>query len=83
MNERHSIEHITDLMKFSEEEFHRFIPDLIAWWSISKIAQDVGAEITGMTWVDDRLYGQVSHIDVTIKETGEKQVWAVPAFQPQ
>jgi hypothetical protein len=75
-NAEHSIGHITDLMKFSEEEFHRFIPDLIAWWSISKIAQDAGAEITGMRWIDDRLYGRVDHIDVTIKETGKKETWS-------
>lgn len=67
MSKEQRIEHICDLLKFSDEEVERLIPDLIVWIYTSKKLLEAlpGSEMKAMIWVDDGKPGQVHHIDIS------------------
>jgi hypothetical protein len=67
----HRITHITDLLKLTEDEFGRFIPDLAAWFLAAKAFESAGAENTGFVWSDDGRPGVISRIDGVCADTGE------------
>ena len=68
---RHSIEHITDLLKLDEDEFARMLPDLCLWWRAAKSIEGIeGTKNTGFIWIDDGKAG-IDHYEATDPETGE------------
>lgn len=83
MSKKQEIATVLDILALSEEEFARFIPDLLAWYCMCKAATGMGAEVTGFTWYDDGKAGEIHSIDATIKGTGEKQQWRGPAFSEE
>ena len=75
-------ERFAELAELSTKEFVRFIPDFIAWFAFAKEMQAAGAEPTAMIWVDDGRSGEISHANITIKETGETRTVYMPGFEP-
>lgn len=80
MSTRHDIKTVTDMLKLSEEEFARMLPDLVAWYSLGVDLQALGAEVRTFIWVDDGKPGEIHHGEITIKETGEKYIVPGSAF---
>lgn len=77
MTKKHEIHHITDMLKLSEDEFHRVLPDLAVWWSMAKALSDIeGVTNTGFVWVDDGVVG-VDHCKITDPDTGEVTIHPV------
>lgn len=76
MNEL-DLSHVKDMAKLTPDQFNRMIPDLVAWFKFAKLCQEIGGEATGFIWKDDGLVGEVTSVEVTDLETGEKQtlVW--------
>jgi len=79
MSNQHKISHITDTLKFTEEQFGRFLVDFAGWWAFCKMARASGAEAVGFTWVDDDQQGQIHHVEITDPATGEQSTWPGPA----
>jgi hypothetical protein len=80
MSKQHKISTVFDILKLTEDEFRRFLPDLAAWYVYCNEAAGLGAEVKGFTWVDDGRPAEIHSVSVTIKETGEKQTWPGTAF---
>lgn len=78
MTTEHRIHTVLDMLALTPEEFKRFLPDLFAWYVISKEA--LGATATGFIWIDDGKSGEVHSVLATITETGEQQVWPGSAY---
>jgi hypothetical protein len=79
MSNQHKISHVTDTLKFTEEQFGRFLVDFAGWWAFCKVAGASGAEVMGFTWVDDDKQGQIHHVEVTDPTTGAKSTFSGPA----
>jgi hypothetical protein len=69
----HEIATVLDMLKLTEDEFLRMLPDLITWYGWCKTLPE-GATPTGFAWVDDGRPGEVHSAKVTIVETGEVQI---------
>ena len=67
----HKLETLAQIALFSEDEFARMLPDLMAWFAFSKQAQKVGAITTGFTWIDDANPGSISSVVITDPITGQ------------
>lgn len=80
MNDQHRIDKVTDTLKFSEDQFGRFLVDFAAWWAMCKMAQGLGAEVTGFVWIDDDIQGEIHSVECTDPKTGEKLVLEGPVF---
>jgi hypothetical protein len=84
MSNRHEIRSIVDLLKLSEEEFGRMLPDLAAWWGLCHQAiKSLGAEPTAFIWVDDGRAGEIHSLDLTVKGTGETTTIKGPAYSEE
>lgn len=81
MSNKHEFERLVDTLALTEEEFGRFMPDFAAWWVVCKSAKAIGADPVNMTWVDDGLPGQIHHVTLMVKETGQELVIPGPAYQ--
>ncbi|WP_140838140.1 hypothetical protein [Variovorax guangxiensis] len=77
-----AFDRFADLMVLSREEFERFLPDLVAWFDFGKGMQALGAEVQGLTWLDDGRSGELNSVELTIKETGAKRLVHMPGFEP-
>lgn len=80
MNNQHRIDKVTDTLKFSEDQFGRFLVDFAAWWAMCKAAEEAGAKVEGFIWVDDDMQGEIHSVACRDPKTGEKWTWEGPAF---
>ncbi len=60
-----------DILALSPEQFGRFLPDLVAWYELSKSAMETGL-ITGsvLRWLDDGKPGEIHSVDF-VTQSGE------------
>lgn len=75
MSDRYKIDSVNDTLKLTEDQFGRFLVDFAAWWALCKVAGAAGAEVVGLTWIDDDKPGQIHHVAVTDPKTGERAIW--------
>lgn len=81
MIQEYEIAAISDIGKLDEQQFKRFLPDLIAWWRLCRDLAEVGATPTSMVWVDDGRPGEIHSVELTIKESGEKTTFPGSAWR--
>ncbi|MDD5151121.1 MAG: hypothetical protein PHC28_11720 [Flavobacterium sp.] len=59
------INNITDLLELTEEEFERMLPDLRAWYNMSRqVQQKSPIRVRSFIWVDDNNPGNLKEIRV-------------------
>ena len=72
MGEEFQLRHVTDMLKLTEDQFERMLPDLCTWYAYSKLIKAAGGEVTGLVWCDDNRPGVITRVDCTDPNTGEK-----------
>ena len=77
-----AFDRFAEIMDLTPDEFDRFLPDFVAWFTFGKEMQAVGAEVTGLSWVDDGRMGEINSVELTVKETGVTTLHYMPGFEP-
>ncbi|RKR26835.1 hypothetical protein C8C93_2085 [Acidovorax sp. 93] len=72
MDEEFTLNHVTDMLKLTEDQFARMLPDLYTWYVYSKLLEAAGGESTGLVWRDDNRPGVITGVDCTDPKTGEQ-----------
>lgn len=72
MDEEFRLNHVTDMLKLTEDQFARMLPDLCTWYAYSKLIEAAGGEVTGLVWRDDNRPGIIARVDCTDPNTGER-----------
>ena len=67
----HKLSTLAQIALLTPEQFGRMLPDFIAWYEFSQVAQRTeGISSSGFTWIDDGQPGEVTAIYLTDAETG-------------
>jgi len=66
-------EAVADLLKLSQDQFDRMIPDLRAWYAVCRFLEAPGVNVDAFIWVDDGKSGEIAKVDITVQETGDKR----------
>jgi hypothetical protein len=62
----HRINNITDLLKYSEEDFEKMLPDLILWHKQGRAIQaKCNVRVKSFIWVNDNKQGNLLGIRVS------------------
>ena len=74
MTIEHRLTAMTDILKLSDEEFERFMPDLAAWHALGRELQAATPTMPmrSMVWFDDGKPGELHSIVGYISGTDEK-----------
>lgn len=74
MNAEYEINGVLDVLALDEQQFERFLPDLVAWYFFGKKVQEAGGVVNGLVWVDDGKAGEIDEVLLEKKDGSYQRI---------
>lgn len=74
MSAEYQINGVLDILALDEQQFERFLPDLVAWYLFGKSVQAAGGKVIGLAWVDDGKTGEIIEVLLEKKDGSYRRI---------